>query len=166
MKVKKITDKIIKFTDIESLCLKIRQGKKTIVTTNGCFDILHLGHIRYLQDASEFGDIFIVGINSQESVRRLKGEGRPVTSEIGRILVMAALGFIDYCVLFNEDTPVELLRKIKPDVHVKGGDYSVNELIEREVVEKNGGKIVIIPLTKGFSTTSILEKMRGEINGL
>jgi rfaE bifunctional protein nucleotidyltransferase chain/domain len=166
MKVNKINNKIIRFLDIEELCIKIKKDKRTIVTTNGCFDILHLGHIRYLQEASEFGDVFIIGINSQESVRRLKGAGRPVTSEIGRISVVAALGFVDYCVLFEEETPVELLLKIKPDLHVKGGDYNVNDLIEKKVVEENGGIIKIIPLTQGYSTTGILDNMKGEINGL
>ncbi len=161
MKVKNINKKIIQFEEIENLCLKIRQEKRTIITTNGCFDILHLGHIGYLQDASEFGDVLIVGINSQESVRRLKGNGRPVTSEIGRISVVAALGFVDFCVLFDDDTPVELLKKIKPDVHVKGGDYNIKDLIEKKIIEDNGGIIKIIPFTQGYSTTGILEKLKG-----
>ncbi len=159
MKVEDFSRKIIRFDEIENLCRKIKKKGKTIVTTNGCFDILHLGHIDYLERASRLGDILVVGINSQESVRRIKGNGRPVTGEEGRISVVAALGFVDYCVLFHEDTPVELLKKIKPDIHVKGGDYSPDELVEKKVIEDNGGIIKILPLVKGYSTTNIVAKL-------
>jgi rfaE bifunctional protein nucleotidyltransferase chain/domain len=160
MKVKNFNNKIIEFHKIENICRGIKQEKKTIVTTNGCFDILHLGHVEYLQKASELGDVLIVGINSQDSVRRIKGSDRPVTSEKGRISVIAALGFVDYCVLFNEDTPMELLKRIKPDIHVKGGDYSPDNLIEKKVIEDNGGLIKILPLVNGYSTTYIIEKLK------
>jgi rfaE bifunctional protein nucleotidyltransferase chain/domain len=160
MKVESFTNKIIPFNDIESICRRIKQKGKSIVTTNGCFDILHLGHVDYLQKASRLGDVLIVGINSQDSVRRIKGSDRPVTGEEGRISVVAALGFVDYCVLFYEDTPVELLKKIKPDIHVKGGDYSPDDLIEKKVIEENGGTIKILPLVNGYSTTGIIEKLK------
>jgi rfaE bifunctional protein nucleotidyltransferase chain/domain len=159
MKVENFLNKIITFNDIENICLRIRQKEKTIVTTNGCFDILHLGHIEYLQKASGLGDVLIVGINSQDSVKRIKGSDRPITSEKGRISVIAALGCVDYCVLFNEDTPVELLKKIKPNIHVKGGDYSPDDLIEKKVIEDNGGVIKILPLVDGYSTTGIIKKL-------
>ncbi|MFH0974264.1 MAG: D-glycero-beta-D-manno-heptose 1-phosphate adenylyltransferase [Spirochaetota bacterium] len=159
MKTKNYNTKIISFSEIENLCLGLKQEKKTIVTTNGCFDILHLGHIDYLQKASELGEVLIVGINSQDSVKRLKGNDRPLNSETGRISVVAALGFVDYCVLFKEDTPVELLKKIKPDIHVKGGDYSPDDLIEKKVIEENGGIIKILPLVNGYSTTGVIEKL-------
>jgi D-beta-D-heptose 7-phosphate kinase/D-beta-D-heptose 1-phosphate adenosyltransferase len=160
MKVKNYINKCIDFDKIEKFCRDIRNQKKTIVTTNGCFDILHLGHVEYLQKASELGDVLIVGINSQESVRRIKGNNRPVTSEIGRISIVAALGFVDYCVVFNEDTPVELLKRIKPDIHVKGGDYNPDDLIEKKVIEDNGGIVKILPLVNGYSTTNTIEKMK------
>jgi rfaE bifunctional protein nucleotidyltransferase chain/domain len=160
MKVENFSNKIIAFNDIEGFCRKKKQEGKTIVTTNGCFDILHMGHVGYLEQASVLGDVLIVGINSQDSVKRIKGSGRPVTSEIGRISVVAALGFVDYCVLFYEDTPVELLKKIKPDIHVKGGDYSPDDLIEKKVIEDNGGVIKILPLVSGYSTTSIVDKLK------
>ncbi|MBN2402274.1 MAG: D-glycero-beta-D-manno-heptose 1-phosphate adenylyltransferase [Spirochaetes bacterium] len=143
------------------ICKKIRQEGKTIVTTNGCFDILHLGHVEYLQKASELSDILIVGINSQDSVRRIKGSDRPIMSEQGRVSVVAALGFVDYCVIFDEDTPIELLKTIKPDIHIKGGDYLPDGLIEKKVIEDNGGVIMILPLVAGYSTTSIIEKLQG-----
>lgn len=160
MKVKSYKNKIIPFEKIEDKCRDIRQNNNVIVSTNGCFDILHLGHIEYLQKASELGDCLIVGLNSQESVKRLKGPDRPVNSEITRISVVAALGFVDYCVVFNEITPVELLKKIKPDIHVKGGDYDPNELIEKKVVEENGGIIKIIPLVPGYSTSGIIGDLK------
>ncbi len=160
MKAENFKNKIIEFNKIENICRRIRHGKKTIVTTNGCFDILHLGHVEYLQQASALGDVLIVGINSQDSVRRIKGSDRPITGEQGRISVVAALGFVDFCVLFNEDTPVELLKKIKPDIHVKGGDYSSDDLIEKKVIEDNGGVIKILPLVDGYSTTNIIEKLK------
>jgi rfaE bifunctional protein nucleotidyltransferase chain/domain len=159
MKAENFKNKIIEFNKIENICRRIRQGKKTIVTTNGCFDILHLGHVEYLQKASQLGDVLIVGINSQDSVKRIKGSDRPITGEQGRISVVAALGFVDFCVPFNEDTPVELLKKIKPDIHVKGGDYSSDDLIEKKVIEDNGGVIKILPLVDGYSTTKIIEKL-------
>jgi rfaE bifunctional protein nucleotidyltransferase chain/domain len=160
MKAENFKNKIIEFNKIENISRRIRHGKKTIVTTNGCFDILHLGHVEYLQQASALGDVLIVGINSQDSVRRIKGRDRPITSEQGRISVVAALGFVDFCVLFNEDTPVELLKRIKPDIHVKGGDYSSDDLIEKKVIEDNGGVIKILPLVDGYSTTNIIEKLK------
>lgn len=160
MKVKPFKDKIIPFEDIEKLCTDIRQKGFSIATSNGCFDILHPGHLEYLQSASDYGRIFIVGINSDKSVRRLKGAGRPVNNEICRASVIASLGFVDYCVIFSQDTPVELLGKIKPAVHVKGGDYLAGDLPEKKIVEENGGVIKILPLVKGYSTTLILEKLR------
>lgn len=161
MKVESYKNKIISFNKIEMICKKIRQEGKTIVTTNGCFDILHLGHVEYLQKASELSDILIVGINSQDSVRRIKGSDRPIMSEQGRVSVVAALGFVDYCVIFDEDTPIELLKTIKPDIHIKGGDYLPDGLIEKKVIEDNGGVIMILPLVAGYSTTSIIEKLQG-----
>lgn len=161
MKVENYKNKIISFNKIEMICKKIRQEGKTIVTTNGCFDILHLGHVEYLQKASELSDILIVGINSQDSVRRIKGSGRPIMSEQGRVSVVAALGFVDYCVIFDEDTPIELLKTIKPDIHIKGGDYLPDGLIEKKVIEDNGGVIMILPLVAGYSTTSVIEKLKG-----
>ncbi len=160
MKVKSYKNKIIPFDKIADKCYEIRQRSNTIVSTNGCFDILHLGHIEYLEKASELGDFLIVGLNSQESVKRLKGRDRPVNSEITRISVIASLGFVDYCVIFNEITPVELLKKIKPDIHVKGGDYSPDELIEKKVVEENGGIITILPLIPGYSTSGIIGALK------
>lgn len=160
MKVKHFHDKIINYSNIEDLIRENRKGKKIIVSTNGCFDILHHGHIDYLQKSSDLGDILIVGINSDISVRKLKGEKRPINPESSRAAVISSLGFVDYCVIFPEDTPIELLKKIKPDIHIKGGDYRAEDIPEKKVVEENGGIVKILPLFQGFSTTNIIDKLQ------
>jgi len=159
MRVRHYKKKIIGISEIENTGLDIRRNHLTIVTTNGCFDILHSGHIEYLQCASNYGDILIVGINCDNSVRRLKGEGRPVNNEVSRASVIASLGFVDYCVIFSEDTPIEFLSRIRSHIHVKGGDYLARDLIEKKAVEENGGIIKILPLIKGFSTSEIIKKV-------
>lgn len=139
---------------------------KTVVFTNGCFDILHVGHVRYLQAARALGQMLVVGVNTDDSVRRLKGPDRPVNSECDRVEVLAALECVDYVTLFNEDTPVELIRAIQPDVDVKGGDYSVEDMPEAEVMRSIGGRVEIIPFSatdsEGFSTTGTLRAIKGE----
>lgn len=130
---------------------------KTVVFTNGCFDILHVGHIRYLQQARSRGDLLVVGVNTDDSVRKLKGPDRPINPENDRAEVLAALECVDYVTLFPEDTPIELIRAIRPDIHVKGGDYAPEELPEAEVVRSYGGRVEVIPFSvtdsEGFSTT-------------
>lgn len=134
-------------------------GKK-LVFTNGCFDILHIGHIRYLQEAAKLGDMLVVGLNSDASVKRLKGESRPVNSESERAELLCALGFVDYVVIFEEDTPYEIIDLLQPDVLVKGGDYSNSYVVGTDIVEARGGKLVLIPFVEGKSTTNIIEKMK------
>lgn len=133
------------------------KGKK-LVFTNGCFDILHLGHIQYLSQAKELGDILVVGLNSDLSVKRLKGETRPVNPEHARALVLAALQFVDYVILFEEDTPFELIQKIIPDVLVKGGDYNKDQIVGADIVTANGGEVVVLDFVNGFSTTHIINQ--------
>lgn len=135
---------------------------KKIVFTNGCFDIIHAGHIRYLQEAAKLGDILIVGLNSDASVKRLKGPKRPINSELERAEIICALSFIDYVVIFEEDTPLELIKKIQPHVLVKGGDYSNEYVVGTKEVEERGGKLVLIPFVKGKSTTNIIKKIQEE----
>jgi D-beta-D-heptose 7-phosphate kinase/D-beta-D-heptose 1-phosphate adenosyltransferase len=132
---------------------------KTIVFTNGCFDIFHVGHKRYLEQASALGDVFIIGVNSDASVRRLKGTSRPVNHEQDRMEILSALGFVDYVVLFDEDTPYELIKKIQPDVLVKGGDYTIEDVVGRDIVEARGGRVELIPYVEGKSTTNIIKKI-------
>lgn len=134
------------------------QGKK-VVFTNGCFDILHLGHITYLQKAKQLGDILIVGVNTDASVRRLKGPTRPVNSQIDRAVVLSALKSVDYTVLFDEDTPLELIKTLQPAVLVKGGDYTIETIVGANEVLSNGGEVVTIDFVEGKSTTSIIKKL-------
>lgn len=130
---------------------------KTIVFSNGCFDVLHLGHVEYLAKARDLGDILIVGLNSDDSVHRIKGTHRPVNIESARAITLAALSFVDGVILFGEDTPHELIRLIHPDILVKGKDYDGKEIVGGEEVKARGGKVVTIELTKGYSTTHTIE---------
>jgi rfaE bifunctional protein nucleotidyltransferase chain/domain len=139
----------------------LRSAGKTVVTTNGCFDIIHAGHIAYLTEASKAGDLLIVGINSDASVKRLKGESRPVQDEKTRCSVMAALSMVDAAFIFPEDDPREFCEILKPNVHVKGGDYS-KDMIETPVIQKHGGVVKIVSFVNGFSTSSIVQKIRKE----
>jgi rfaE bifunctional protein nucleotidyltransferase chain/domain len=154
-----------KITDPETLVKILAEERKTgkkLVFTNGCFDILHRGHIEYLSDASELGEIFIIGLNSDASVRKLKGEARPAVDEESRAMTLAAFEFIDYVVLFSEDTPVELMQSIRPDIWVKGGDYkNIQYLPEYQLMIEIGGEVIILPFVEGFSTTDIFNKILG-----
>ncbi len=132
---------------------------KTISFTNGCFDILHRGHIASLSEAAAEADLLVVGVNSDSSTKRLKGEGRPVNDEQSRALLLASLLIVDAVVIFNEDTPLELIKAIKPDVLVKGGDYSIDQIVGAKEVMESGGRVVINPIVEGFSTTGILKKI-------
>ncbi|HMW34039.1 MAG TPA: D-glycero-beta-D-manno-heptose-7-phosphate kinase [bacterium] len=135
------------------------RGKKKIVFTNGCFDILHVGHITLLNQARALGDALVVGLNSDASVRRLKGEKRPIVSEQERAHILAALASVDYVVLFDEDTPLELIRQIQPDILVKGSDYTLDRVVGRAEVESYGGRVALVDLVVGFSTTNIVESI-------
>ena len=133
-----------------------------IVATNGCFDILHAGHIGYLEKARSFGGYLVVGLNSDDSVRTLKGDGRPVNKEMDRARVLAALECVDRVVIFTQTRATEFLDVVRPHIYVKGGDYTLDSLHrpEREAVERHNGRIVILPLAEGFSTTSIIQRMK------
>jgi rfaE bifunctional protein nucleotidyltransferase chain/domain len=137
-----------------------KSANQKIVTTNGCFDILHVGHVRILNEAKALGDILIVGINSDESVRRLKGDARPIVSQDDRAEILANLQAVDLVTIFDEDTPVEFLQVAKPDIHVKGQDYNSKELAEKPVVEAMGGSVKLLPLVASKSTTALIGKIR------
>ena len=134
--------------------------EKNIVFTNGVFDIIHPGHIFSLSQAAKEGDFLIVGINSDESVKRLKGNKRPIIPQDSRALILASLVIVDAVIIFEEDTPLELINAIKPDVLVKGGDYTIDQIAGAKEVIANGGRVVINPIIEGFSTSSILEKVK------
>ena len=137
-----------------------RFKEQKIVFTNGCFDILHLGHIEYLSKAADLGDVLIIGLNTDASVAKLKGDDRPLNNEHARAMVLASLRFVTAVVLFDEDTPENLIRLVQPDVLVKGADYKVEEIAGHDIVLARGGKIETIELTEGYSTTSMIDKIR------
>jgi D-beta-D-heptose 7-phosphate kinase/D-beta-D-heptose 1-phosphate adenosyltransferase len=140
-----------------------RANKKRVVFTNGCFDLMHIGHTRYLQAAKALGDILVVGVNSDASVRNLdKSPDRPIVPEAQRAEVVASLGCVDYVVIFGEPDPLQLITAVQPDVLVKGGDWRIDQIIGRDVVERRGGAVRTIPLVPGMSTTSIIERIRSQ----
>lgn len=136
------------------------RGDQRVVFTNGCFDLVHRGHVDYLSRARDLGDLLILGLNSDASVRRLKGPSRPIVDEKSRALLLAAFQFIDYVVLFEEDTPYELIKAAQPDILVKGGDYKPEDIVGYDIVKQRGGQVVTIDFVPGFSTTNIVEKLQ------
>lgn len=149
--------KIVSQDFFEENALNLHRQK--IVFTNGCFDVLHFGHVYYLQQARQLGDLLAVGLNSDASVKRLKGDSRPINGERERAYVLAALAFVDYVVVFEEDTPEMIIKKVKPDVLVKGGDYEISNIVGADFVQQNGGIVTTIPFVEGFSSTQIIEKL-------
>ena len=156
MKKSLFTEKIIKREELGKI---LNERDKTVVFTNGCFDILHSGHINYLYQAAQLGDILIIGINSDSSVKKLKGDSRPINSGRERAEIMAALEFTDYIIIFDEENPEKTLEILKPDIHVKGGDYIIEDIPERKIVESYGGKVIILNNYPGYSTSSTIEKI-------
>lgn len=150
---------LIKLRELKNIVSKLKnEGKKTVFT-NGCFDILHLGHVKYLEEAKSLGDILIVGVNSDESVKILKGKSRPIIPENERAEILSALECVDYVVIFNETNPENLIAQLKPAIHVKGGDYVIDEIPESKLVEFFGGKTVILNEIEGKSTSDIIQKI-------
>jgi D-glycero-beta-D-manno-heptose 1-phosphate adenylyltransferase len=157
------TSKTVPLNELAGRVEKLRASGKKIVATNGCFDLLHLGHIRYLEAARKLGDILVVGLNGDQSVRELKGPGRPVNNEKDRAAILAALEYVDLVAIFPELRATQFIERTAPDVYVKGGDYSSETLDaeERAALQKIGSKIEIVPFEKGYSTSALLEKLRG-----
>lgn len=153
-------DKIKSRSEAAFLCGELRGKEATIVFTNGCFDILHAGHAQYLEQAKALGDILIVGLNSDASVKRLKGPERPVVSEQDRAFLIAALECVDFVVVFEEDTPFELIRVLRPDVLVKGGDWPVERIVGSDLVTATGGRVISLPFKEGLSTTELVRRIR------
>lgn len=156
-----IQRKILKEKELEQWLAIVRFQNKRVVFTNGCFDILHKGHIEYLAAASDLGDLLLIGLNTDDSVKRLKGPSRPYLDEDTRSLILASLGFVGAVVPFAEDTPYELIRMVAPDVLVKGGDYKVEEIVGYDLVAEKGGKVITIPITPGYSSTRVISKLTG-----
>lgn len=141
---------------------RLKSRHKKIVFTNGCFDLLHYGHIKYLQDAKRNGDILVVGVNSDASVRRIKGANRPIVKEKDRVRLVASLESVDYAVLFREDTPIKLIKAIRPDVLIKGSDWKKKDIVGGDFVARYGGKIRRIGFIKGYSTSNLIKKIAGQ----
>jgi rfaE bifunctional protein nucleotidyltransferase chain/domain len=159
--INKIISRILNDSTLNESIKDWRMGNKKVVFTNGVFDILHLGHVDYLSKAADEGDILIVGINSDSSVKMLgKGSSRPINNEKSRATLIAALNFVDAVVLFNEDTPYELIKKVQPDVLVKGSDYKPEDIVGYDIVSKKGGEIKTIDFLPGYSTTMIEQKIK------
>jgi rfaE bifunctional protein nucleotidyltransferase chain/domain len=155
-------DEVKTFDEILNIVAELRKKGKKIVTTNGCFDILHVGHVKYLKEAKKLGDVLIVAVNSDRSVRKIKGPGRPITNEKDRMEILSSLSCVDYVFPFDEPDPVAWISKLKPDIHVKGGDYTMDRIIEKDAVESYGGKIVLLKKIDAPSTTDLIKKIRGE----
>ena len=145
--------------DVVNFCEDLRDKNKKIVFTNGCFDILHVGHVRYLKAAKALGDVLIVGLNNDASVKKLKGDDRPINNEVDRAEVLLALESVDHVVLFGEQTAESLIAEVKPNIYVKGGDYTLDTLPEAKIVQSYGGRVEFIPMVAGRSTTNVINKI-------
>ena len=159
-KKKDVETRLTSWAEIERIRTGYRQGGKKVVFTNGCFDVLHAGHIRYLEAARSLGDVLLVGLNSNASVQRLKGAGRPLVDEEDRAVLLTALRCVDYVIRFDEDTPLKLITMLLPDVLVKGGDYQPAHIVGRDTVIAQGGEVVTIPFVAGKSTSGLIEKVK------
>ena len=158
--LERIHTKIFDRKNLENQLAIWRFQSKKIVFTNGCFDLLHLGHIDYLSKAKDLGDILIIGVNTDNSVRRLKGAARPITNENSRSVIIASLQFVNAVVLFDEDTPYELIKQVQPDVLVKGSDYKPENIVGYDVVKAKGGEVVTIDFLEGYSTSDLEKKIK------
>lgn len=164
--LKALQSKILRLTQLKKIVKELKANRKKIVWTNGCFDIIHAGHILYLESAALLGDCLIVGLNSDESVKEIKGPSRPIIPQEERAIVLAALSCVSYIIIFNDNTPVSLLNIIKPDYYVKGGDYALENLENEEIdiVKANGGEIRVIAGVPGLSTSSIIKRIKDQKN--
>jgi D-beta-D-heptose 7-phosphate kinase/D-beta-D-heptose 1-phosphate adenosyltransferase len=156
-----VSGKVKSLDELKRIADQARRDGKTVVLTNGCFDLLHRGHVHILREAKALGDILIVAINSDRSVKAIKGPSRPVLSESDRTELLAAMEMVDYVALFDEPDPYDLIAAVRPNVLVKGGDWGSDQIVGADIVKRNGGKVAVIPYLKGFSTTEIIERIRG-----
>ena len=157
-----IRDKIKNIKQLRTTISHLKSRGRKIVFTNGCFDILHFGHAKYLEEAKNKGDILVVGVNSDSSIKKIKGDKRPVISEANRLKLIAALGSVDFAVLFKESTPLNLIKQLKPDILIKGSDWGKKDIVGSDIVSSYGGKVMTVKLVKGLSTTSLIKKIAKE----
>ena len=152
---------VLSWSELETQLNPLRKGKK-VVFTNGCFDLLHVGHVRYLKEACDLGDILVVGLNSDESVRNLKGPSRPVQNENDRAEILTHLKSVNFVVLFSEPTPLELIKFIRPEILVKGGDWAISEIVGSEVVKASGGEVLSLKFFEGSSSTDLIDRIQNK----
>jgi rfaE bifunctional protein nucleotidyltransferase chain/domain len=155
-----INSKIYTLSTLKTQVQNWKKSGEKVVFTNGCFDIVHRGHIEVLARTADLGSKFIIGLNSDSSIQKLKGEYRPIIDEDSRAILLAALSFVDAVVLFSEDTPINLISTLVPDVLAKGGDYEIETIVGHEIVQQNGGKVILVPFVEGFSSTTIIDKIK------
>ena len=158
-------EKIKSLAELLPLIMEKKSHGGKIVFTNGCFDLFHVGHVEYLAEARKLGDFLVVGLNSDRSVRMIKGLSRPINTQTARAVVLAALGCVDVVVLFDETDPLPLILSIRPDILVKGGDWTLNEIVGAKEVQEDGGRVMTIPYIPGYSTTDLIEKISSQIKG-
>ena len=156
----KVNSKIFSLNDLKNQVNAWKQAGEEVVFTNGCFDIIHRGHIEVLAQTADLGDRLIIGLNSDSSIQKLKGGDRPIITEKARAILLASLSFVDAVILFREDTPINLIRTLLPDFLAKGGDYEIETIVGHEIVQNNGGKVIPIAFVDGFSSTSIINKIK------
>ena len=156
----KINSKIFSLDDLKNQVNAWKQAGEEVVFTNGCFDIIHRGHIEVLAQTADLGDRLLIGLNSDSSIQKLKGENRPIIDEQARAILLSALSFVDAVILFPEETPINLISTLLPDVLAKGGDYEIETIVGQEIVQNNGGKVKLVPFVDGFSSTTIIEKIK------
>lgn len=158
--LKKIQNKIFSLENLNPQVDKWKKSGEKIVFTNGCFDLIHRGHIEVLSKTADLGERLIIGLNSDSSINKIKGESRPIIDENSRAILLASLVFVDAVVLFSEETPLNLISNLKPNILVKGGDYEISTIVGHEIVRENGGDVVLIPFLDGFSSTNIIHKIQ------
>ena len=155
-----LKNKIFSLENLKIQTEKWKQAGEKVVFTNGCFDIVHQGHLEVLAHTADLGSKLIIGLNSDSSIQKLKGNNRPIIEEQSRAILLASFSFVDAVVLFSEDTPINLISTLLPDVLAKGGDYKIETIVGHETVQKNGGEVILVPFVDGFSSTTIIEKIR------
>jgi rfaE bifunctional protein nucleotidyltransferase chain/domain len=158
--LKKINSKLFSIKSLQAQVNAWKKSSQTVVFTNGCFDVIHRGHIEVLARTADLGDKLIVGLNSDSSIQKLKGKDRPIMDENSRAILLTALSFVDAIVLFSEDTPLNLINTFKPDILAKGGDYEISTIVGHEIIQQNGGEVILVPFVDGFSSTNIINKIK------
>ena len=156
----KLNNKIYSLEELENQMNAWKQAGEEVVFTNGCFDIIHRGHIEVLAQTADLGNRLIIGLNSDSSIQKLKGKNRPIIEEQSRAILLASFSFVDAVILFSEDTPINLISTLKPDVLAKGGDYKIETIVGNKEVQENGGQVILVPFVDGFSSTTIIDKIK------